>query len=287
MHQLWGIGLVLLSSTAFGAMAIFAQGAYGSGAGVTTVLFLRFGIAAIALQLLARLQGLALPQGRTFWQLLAIGGLGYGLQSFCFFTTLTLVPPGLAGLLLYVYPTLVMVISLLLGQESLTRGKVLALALASGGVVLTAGLTPGGQPLGIVFGLMSALIYACYVLVGSRVMATEDPVPACAVMLSGTAIAFGLVLGLQGPQWPSSGVGWLAVVAIALVSTVIAVVTLFMGVRAIGAINASTLSTWEPMVTILLAALFLQQPITLSQALGGSLILGSVIILARQQTTPG
>lgn len=280
MNQLRGIVLVLVSATAFGAMAIFAQGAYGSGVGILTLLFLRFGVATIALQGITRWSGFALPQGRNLKILIAIGSIAFVGQALCFFGALTLIPAGLVGLLLYLYPTLVVVFNLLLGQESVTRPKLLALASATLGIVLMAGLTPGANPLGVALGLGAAVIYAIYVMVGSHVLRQEAAIPACTVMVSSAAVVFGVLVAIQGPQWPTTGLGWGAALAIGLVSTTLSIVTLLLGIQAIGPVSASTLSTFEPVVTLVLAAVFLQEPIGLFQGLGGVLVLAAVIILA-------
>lgn len=286
MDQLRGMALVLVSATAFGAMAIFAQGAYGSGVGITTLLFLRFGIATIALHSITAVWRLPLPQGRNFWILGAIGMIAFVGQALCFFGALTLIPAGLVGLLLYLYPSLVVAFSLLLGHEAPTRAKLLALGCATCGVALMAGLTPGANPLGVALGLGAALIYAIYVMVGSRVLRQEAAIPACTVMVSGAAIVFGAIVVIQGPQWPTTSLGWSAALAIGLVSTTLSIVTLLLGIQAIGPISASTLSTFEPVVTLVLAAIFLQEPISLFQILGGSLVLVAVLVLARLPSQP-
>ena len=76
--------------------------------------------------------------------------------------------------------------------------------------------------------------------------------------------------------------------AIALVSTVAAITLYFAGLERIGPTRASTLSTIEPLVTVTLAALVLDETLTLAQLAGGALILAAVVVLAaagrRRQT---
>ena len=75
--------------------------------------------------------------------------------------------------------------------------------------------------------------------------------------------------------------GWLAVAGIALVSTVAAITLFFAGLERIGPTRASTLSTVEPLFTVLLAAVVLGETIAPLQLAGGALILAAVILLAR------
>ena len=83
---------------------------------------------------------------------------------------------------------------------------------------------------------------------------------------------------------PQSAAGWAAVAGIALVSTVAAITLFFAGLARIGPTQASTLSTIEPVFTIVLAALLLGERIEMIQAIGGVLILGAVVMLARAPT---
>lgn len=74
---------------------------------------------------------------------------------------------------------------------------------------------------------------------------------------------------------------WAAVFAIAIVCTVVAMLGLFVGIRHLGAADAATLSTLEPVVTIVLAAIFLGEAFTPLQILGGAIVLTAVVWLAR------
>ena len=74
--------------------------------------------------------------------------------------------------------------------------------------------------------------------------------------------------------------------AIALVSTVVAMVGFFAGIKRLGAADAATLSILEPVVTVVLAAIFLDEPVTAVQMAGGAIVLGAVITLARSQGSP-
>ena len=71
------------------------------------------------------------------------------------------------------------------------------------------------------------------------------------------------------------------IAGIALVSTVAAITLFFAGLERVGPTRASTLSTIEPVCTVLLAALLLDERIAPIQLAGGALILGAVVLLAR------
>ncbi|HEV2579525.1 MAG TPA: DMT family transporter, partial [Ktedonobacteraceae bacterium] len=103
------------------------------------------------------------------------------------------------------------------------------------------------------------------------------------IIIASTASVYAIIAPLHGLVFPSSALGWIAIFAIALVSTVLAFVTFFAGLKRIGPTTASTLSTFEPIVAVALAAVVLGETITPVQALGGALILVAVVILSRNE----
>jgi drug/metabolite transporter (DMT)-like permease len=276
-----GVVLIAVSAASFGAMAVFARLAYDDGADVTAVLFLRFAIAAPLMALLMRLRGLAWPRGRLLAGLAAMGGLGYVGQSLSFFTALTKASASLVALLLYAYPAIVTVLSVLVLGERLTRPRVAALGVALAGAVLTIGPELSGEPLGVVLGASAAVIYSVYILVGSRLTPRSGALPASAVIMAAAAAVYAVVVAVQRPAFPATAGSWAAVVAIALVSTVVAITTFFAGMARLGPTDASTLSTLEPVVTVVLAALVLDERLSAAQLVGGLLILAAVVVLAR------
>jgi drug/metabolite transporter (DMT)-like permease len=279
--RLSGILFVLFSATGFGAMAIFGKVAFASGASTTTVLFLRFlsaGALMVALMAILRLDW---PRGRDLYILIAMGALGYAGQSFLFFSALHHATAGLTGLLLYLHPSLVIIGSAAIGRRQLTVTKVL-LALGSLlGILLTVSDGLAGTPTGITFGIGAALVYTVYILVGEKVTSRTGAISAgCVIMLS-AATVFGIAMALNGPCFPKEPIGWLAVASIALFSTLMPIVFFFAGMRRVGAGDASTLSTLEPVVTLLLAYFFLGEILGPVQTLGAAMVIAAVIILTR------
>ncbi len=288
--KLAGVLLIAVSASAFGAMAIFARFAYAAGADVYGLLLVRFVLAAGALAWVMRTRGIGLPPWRRVLALAAMGGIGYVGQSFCFFSALNHAQASLVALLLYLYPLFVTILAAVFLKERLTTAAVIALVLCSVG----AGLTVGGgegSPLGIALGLAAAVIYSVYIIVGARVTAGVNPIATTTVICTAAALVYGAVGLLRlgagvPPQFPASAGGWLALAAIALLSTVLAILTFFAGLQRLGAAQASMLSTLEPVVTVLLAALLLGEHIGGTQALGGGLILAGVLWLTRRSSAP-
>ncbi|MDD3325566.1 MAG: DMT family transporter [Zoogloea sp.] len=282
-----GAGLVALSALSFGAMAIFARFAFAGGVDVTALLFLRFLIAGALMAVLMSALKRPWPRRRNALTLALMGGVGYVAQALCFFLALQHASAGLVALLLYLYPFLVTLLGVAFAGERLTLLRTLAVLSALLGTALTIGAGLSGSPLGIALGLAAALIYSIYILVGNRVLKEEDPLAAAAVVMLAAAGVFGLVVLVDAPRFPASAAAWAAVLAIALISTVVAMVGFFAGIKRLGAADAATLSTLEPVVTFVLAAIFLDEPVSAAQMAGGAIVLGAVIALARGQAGTG
>jgi drug/metabolite transporter (DMT)-like permease len=279
--RLAGVACIVASATAFGAMPIFGKLAYADGVDVPSLLFLRFGLAGALMVVVMRVRGMAWPRGRTLWLLAAMGGLGYVGQSFCYFAALQYASAGLTALLLYLYPAIVTVLSAVLARRRLSGLRMLAVVATLFGTGLAVGGSLAGSTLGILLGATAALIYSVYILVGERVTPVSGAMASATVILLAAACVCGLAVLVRGPAFPSSAVGWAAVGSIATLSTVVAVITFFAGMARLGAADAATLSTLEPVVSIVLAAMFLDEALGQWQIVGGAIVLGAVILLAR------
>ena len=281
-----GVLLVAVSAASFGAMAIFARLAYDGGADITAVLFLRFAIAAPCMAVLHTARGLAWPRGRLLAGLAAMGGIGYVGQSLSYFTALTMASASLVALLLYAYPAIVTVLSVVLLGTRLAPVRIAALVLALAGTALIVGSEISGRPLGVCLGMTAAVIYAVYILVGARLTPAAGAIPSSAVIMTAAAVVYAVIVAVQRPSFPTTAGSWAAVVAIALVSTVVAIATFFAGMERLGATDASTLSTLEPVVTVALAWAVLDESLSAAQLAGAVLVLVAVVVLARAPAAP-
>jgi drug/metabolite transporter (DMT)-like permease len=278
-----GILFIIISAISFGAMPIFARIAYQAKADPLTVLFLRFGIAAVVMFAILFASKTPLPRGLLLVELILLGAIAYVGESLAYFTALTMASAGLVALLLYIYPALVTTLSAIFLKEHLTTIKIVALFLALSGTALTIQITSGGSIVGILLGIAAAVDYAIYILLGSRIVKRSGPIGSTTIIIASTAGVYAIIAPIHGLSFPVDVQGWVAILAIALISTVLAFVTFFAGLKRIGPTSASTLSTFEPIVAVALAAVVLGETITPVQALGGALILAAVVILSRNE----
>jgi drug/metabolite transporter (DMT)-like permease len=103
------------------------------------------------------------------------------------------------------------------------------------------------------------------------------------VVSTSAAAVFAAVVLARGAHLPRTPLGWLAVLAIAIVCTVLAVAFFLAGLERLGPVRASVFSTLEPATTLVLAAALLGEQLTLLRIAGGALILGAVLLLSRHE----
>jgi drug/metabolite transporter (DMT)-like permease len=278
-----GIGYLIAAALCFGTMPIFGRLASRAGVPIPTLLVLRFSLGAVCLWTILAWKGEARPSGRWLLLLIAIGSVGLAGQAFCYFSALNLASVGLVTLLFYLYPAMVAVLARVVFRHPLTGLQIAAVVLALAGSALTIGKAGDGQPLGIVLAVASAAIYAAWILAGSRLPPSVAPLAATTVITTAAAVVYLGLAVVKGFQLPRSATGWTAVLGLALINSVLALLFFFEGLKRVGPVRASVYSTVEPVFALVLAALLLGEPITLIRVAGGVLILGAVIILAREK----
>lgn len=285
MPRHYAIALVLLSALGFGSMALFAKIAYASGVSPAMLLTLRFALAVALLAPLVWVRRLSLPRGRTLAGFALMGAL-YTAQSQAYFTALMHASSGLVGLLLYVYPILVTLLAVAFGWEKLDRRTFMLLMLAVAGMAITLGGKLEGQPLGIALGLLAAAVYAVYIVIGGRLTQDTDPLAATLVVMAAAALGNGMFALAGGAELPSGGAAWLAIGAIALFSTVVAIAAFLVGIKYIGPAQASIISTLEPVITLCLGVVLLGETVSAGQLLGGAMVLAAVVMLSMRPRLP-
>jgi drug/metabolite transporter (DMT)-like permease len=266
-------------------MPVLTRVVYADGAEPVGVLAVRFAIASAVLLLVARARREPLPRGRPLLALAALGGVGYVGMSLCFFLALERIPAGLSTLLLYFYPAVVVVLGAVLLGIRPRRAVVGCVVAATAGTALTLGPVSGGQLSGVLLALGAALLYAGFILAGSRISGVGPLATTATVLSAGTVVLTGLALAVQ-PQLPTRPAAWLALLGVALIGTVVAVTAFFAALALLGPSDTAIVSTVEPVVSVGLAALVLGERLSPVQLAGGLAVLLAVATLARLSPSP-
>src|SRR5689334_6338563 len=267
-------------------MPVLTKVVYDDGVGPLGVLSVRFTLAAIVLLVLARLRGEAMPRGRQLRALVLLGGVGYVLESLCYFSALERISAGLTALLLYVYPALVVVLSAVLLHQRPRPALVIAVATAFLGTLLTIGPAAGGEAVGVLLGLGAAASYAIYIVISSRETAGVGPFVTAGVIMASCGVVYDVLAVAAGAPLPHTPRAWLALLTVALVCTVIAVAAFFGALALLGPSDTAVVSTLEPVVSVLAAAAFLGERLSAVQVAGGVLVLAAVTVITRLAPPP-
>lgn len=285
-----GVTWALISSLSFSTEGVLGVNTFRGGLDIPTVVAARYTIASVALWLGLLLwarggRGPALWFGaRTLPALLLIGAVGFGGTTTLLFYSFSYIPTSLAILLLYTYPALVSIGAHFLGDEPLTRRSVTALGITFAGLVVVSGVSWGGGNLvGIGLALGAAFVNASQVLLTNRVLKRLPAIPVTAYYLAATAVALWLYSFLTAPVrvvevTPAATVAVLAerlplLVALGLVPTLLAILSLLLGIDSIGPSRTSLIGTTEPFFAAVLGAVFLAERLAAGQVMGGLVIL--------------
>jgi drug/metabolite transporter (DMT)-like permease len=299
-----GIALVLISGIGFASGSIFATRTYEEGLGWLTLMAWRFLIGAtaawvwVAFSARRRAAVRSLPRR----QLLVALGLGalYTGNAGTYYAGIEIIPAALAGVLVYLYPIFVALLSLRFATRLAGRRPWFALGLALVGVVLALGGIDVSQGVpwdGLLLVLASAAIYSVWIVLSARLSgerrdrlgheAPPDSAPAhdaavtTAVMMAASASVFTILSIAAGtPPDPAEtpAAAWPYLLGIGLVASFLAIQTLYAGTKRLGAAQAALVSTTEPVFIVVLAFVFLDQRLEPIQLVGAALILLGVII---------
>jgi drug/metabolite transporter (DMT)-like permease len=277
-----GLLLCLAAAAGFSTTGIFAKLAYASHVSVTTLLSVRFLLAAVILWLVVAATRQPLPSRRTAVAGFVLGLAGYGLQVTLLFLSLERIDASLSALLFYSYPALVTTGAVLIGRERLTRHRGGALAVALAGVVLvfSGAVVAQVDGVGVLLSVAAAAVYAVLILIVDTLGRGVRPLVLATWVTTGDAVAFalgGLLLG--DLRFALAPAGWGAIVGLAVVATVVPLTAFYAGIAHVGPSTASIMLTVEPAVTVLLAAVLLRETLGVRQFLGGALILTAVLLL--------
>jgi drug/metabolite transporter (DMT)-like permease len=280
---------------AFGAIAF-------SGKAIIVKLAYRFGVDAVTLIMYRMLFALPLFLGLTWWSsrgkprltardaraILGLGFCGYYFSSFLDFAGLHYISASLERLILYLNPTLVLALSVLLFRRPVRREQLIALTVSYAGVLCVFArevtLKGANVPLGASLVFASAVSYALYL-----VFSGEEVRRLGALRLTGLASTAACIMCIAqfaalrplGAMAVAPQVLWLSVVN-ATVCTFAPVLMVMMAMERIGSALTAQTGTIGPLSTIFMAAIVLGEPFTGWVAVGTLLVLTGIWLLTRQ-----
>jgi drug/metabolite transporter (DMT)-like permease len=285
-----GVLLAIAGSIAFSGKAIIVKLAYRYGVDAVTLLMYRMLIALPFFLAMAWWAGRGRPAlTRKQWMHVAfLGFSGYYLASFLDFMGLQYITASLERLILYLNPTIVLLLGWLLWGKKISRSQILAFALSYAGVLLVFGhevkLDGANVGLGTALVFASALSYALYLSysgqlvqeLGSLRLAGLATSVACVLCI----VQFAVMKPLAAMHVPVP-VLWLSVLN-ATACTVAPVLMVMMAIERLGSAKTAQIGMVGPMSTILMGVWLLGEPMNLWIVAGTILVLGGVYLVSRK-----
>lgn len=299
-HPYYGAMLVLVSSVAISSKAIMVKLAYVYHIDTETLIALRMAFAMpffIGLGWWAMQQDTPLTMSSKDWLsllVLAIVG-GYG-SMWLNFEGLRYVSAGLERVILFIYPALVVVMSSVFLKHTITRREWFAMVISYTGVVLVvlhdvelAGLDSEQTLYGAWLVLLSAIVYAGYLLGSGQLIPKLGASRFTALTMTLAALASGCHFGVSGSftvMTAQPKAVYVLALLMALIATVLPAVLMNLGIHQLGSRKAALISAVGPVATIVLAYLFLGETVSWIQGAGTALVLVGVMAVSLENKPP-
>jgi len=266
---------------AFGLLAILVKLSYQAGLETMELLQYRWltGAAILTVYLFLKDRSLLKANPQTLLKAFLLGAVGHGIGSSCFFKALVYLPASTSALILYFYPVVVTLLSILFLRMRANRIVLLSLILVISGCsfVFYDAFLKALDIRGILFILATMLIYSCSLIVTQIFLRRERFLTLTFYMVLFTALAFLTVhnplhaLDLNGRQF-------LLCLSLGLIPTAIAYIFLFRAIETVGSAYTAIFSTFEPVTTVVMSFLILNENIVLYQIMGMVLIAAGIIL---------
>lgn len=287
---LLGVVFALFAAVGFSAKAILVKLAYLDSVDAVTLLALRMVFSVpffIGVAVWARRQHAAPLNMHDRLAVLGLGLIGYYCSSFLDFLGLQYISAGLERLILFLYPTMTVILAAMLYKRAIGRRVIAAMALSYAGIVLVflhdVGVSQGSAVLiGTALVFASTLTFSIY-LVGAghaiaRIGAVRFTAYAMVVASVACVLQFAIMRPMSALDLPLRV--YELSIAMAIVSTVLPVFMLSFAIRRIGSGSASLIGTIGPVSTIYMAYVFLGEHISMLQIAGSALVLCGVLIIS-------
>ncbi|WP_026462322.1 DMT family transporter [Adhaeribacter aquaticus] len=292
MRQVLGAFMVFLSAVCFSSKAVIVKLAYQYHVDTISLLTLRmaFSVPVFVVTGFFSKSNKGAQSGsissKDYGWLILMGFIGYYLSSLFDFLGLQYISAGLERLILFVYPTLVVLFSYLFLGKPIYPKQYIALGLTYAGVLLVllgdvhvesrANIIKGGL---LVFA--SAITYASYLMGSGQLIPKFGTVRFTSYAMTLAALGVFmhyLIAGEHNIMALPTPVYWYSFL-MAMVATVAPAYLLSEGIRLVGAGNASIIASIGPISTILLAYVFLDERISFIQMMGTLIVLAGILLI--------
>jgi drug/metabolite transporter (DMT)-like permease len=273
-----GIALALASATAYGFNIVYARMSTQMGVSAADLVFLRvflmMGIATAAVGL----SGGTLKVERRGWPALVAVGVTSAGVGLAYFFAVSFVPIGVAAIVFYTFPLLILLASPFVENEAFTPRRLAIFALAFAGLAIAIGPALGGIDIrGVLLAGLGSVIAACQFFSAARAGARIAPAALLFwshVIIMPIAAAVALSVGSTG--WDAIANAWFAC-AMTILGYVIGFALQMLAARQAPAALIGLVFCLEPVVSIVFAGVILGETLTSAQMTGSLLVLSALV----------
>lgn len=278
-----GVLAVIISATIFGIMPIMANFVYKSGGNPIGLSFYRFlFVLPFLFFVIKRDESIDLYVTKEELKgIVLVGVLGYGSTALLLFLSYSYIPAGIASTIHFIYPAFVILGSILFFKGRTNLIKLISVVFSILGVIMFCDTSANINFIGVAFAFLSSITFAFYTIyVDKSLLRNINTIKltfylcliACIMMFVFSLITGNLILEMNP-------VGWLMILVLSI-SVAYALSLFQIGIKIIGSQRASILSTFEPITSVLLGILLLDESFGIRTLFGIIFILVSVILIS-------
>lgn len=279
-NNIKGVFYAALSGILYGCLAYFGFNLVNSNFSFSDMLFWRFALATVALLPFVFKKSLW-----TFASLYKIGTLFfiglfvYSLGAHFYFQAAERIGSGLAMVIFFIFPLFVILLSWVIDKHTIGKGTIASVTIILIGLGLLADYEQAHiNFVGLVLALLSGVGYAIYVYISKKIKV--PPLLSTFILCFGSAVLFFfLSLYQNGGKMIALPSCWLSAVVLGLICTLFPILLLLKAMETVTATKASILGVLEPLATIVIGILFLDETITLRQWMGTGIVLAGAILV--------
>ncbi len=210
--------------------------------------------------------------------LLLLSGMAMGINWVLLFSAYRFTTISMATLSYYFAPVIVILACPILFHERMTAKEILCFVMSTAGLVLIIGAGGAGNGtdlIGVLFGLGAAAFYAAVILMNKFIRQVTG-IHRTLIQFAGAILILLPYVGLTGGFHLEvlDGTGWVCLLVVGLVHTGVTYCMYFSALKDLSGQETAVLSYMDPLVATLISVLVLGEPMALTQALGGAMILG-------------
>ena len=269
----------ILSGFLYGFIGYFGLSAINANLSVSTMLFWRFLMSSmiILIILLPKIKKSSDSYKDMFTAFLT-GAFFYGISTLLYFLASHYIGSGLAMVIFFTYPVLIMLLNYFIYNQSIPQVYYLAILVILIGMGLMVDLDALSFNLwGILLGIASAFFYACYII-GSKRNKLSPNISTFMVCLGCMVTSLSVALFTNSFSIPTSMAVWYHLFGISIVATVAPILLLLYSLKYISSEKASILSVLEPVFVVIFGVLLLDEELRLLGTIGIVLVLAGALI---------